>query len=86
MVVEVEYTCPVPPAGLGAWQVDMATQIETNRGFPIEEIDRVLQGTTFIVRVDTSLPSDAVDNMLSDIEEHLPATASHVETREVDAS
>lgn len=83
MTVEVEYYCPFGVSDLGQWQVDIAKQIENNRGFPITEIERELSGTAFVVRVETTLPSTAVENMLSDIEDHLPATARHVETREV---
>lgn len=85
MTVEIEYRCPTPLKGLGQWQVDMVKQIETNRNFPIQDIERKLSGSSFIVRVDTSLPNKAVENMLSDIEEYLPSNAQHVETREVDA-
>lgn len=84
MTVEIEYYCPHGVSDLGDWQVDMAEQIESNRGFPITDIERELEGSAFIVRVQTAtLPDSAVDNMLSDTEDHLPDTASHVETREV---
>jgi hypothetical protein len=83
MTVEVEYYVPFGADTLGQWQLDMAKQIENNRGFPISDITRELSGSTFIVRVETDLPDQAVDNMLSDIEEYLPSTASHVGTREV---
>lgn len=82
MTVEIEYDLPRSRIG-SEWQVDMARQIETNRGFPIANIERELSGSTLIVRVDTSLPSDAVDNMLSDIEDYLDTGSAHVETREV---
>lgn len=85
MTVEIEYNVPDPPADMGAWQVKMSEQIERNRGYPIKEIGRELSGPTFIVSVETTLPDSAVENMLSDIEDHLPATATHVETRESEA-
>lgn len=83
MTVKIEYYCPHGVTGLGQWQVSMAEQIEANRGFPIEDIGRQLRDNTLIVSVETSLPNSAVENTLSDIEDHLPATATHVETREV---
>lgn len=82
MVVEIEYSLPRPRTA-SDWQVSMAEQIEANRGFPIENINREMVGTTLIVRVDTTLPSTAVDNMLSDIEDYLGTGSKHVETREV---
>jgi len=82
MAVEIEYDLPRPRTA-SKWQISMAKQIESNRGFPIEDIERELRGTTLIVRVDTSLPSTAVDNMLSDIENYLETGAKHVKTREV---
>lgn len=82
MTVEMEYS--LPQARIASdWQVSMARQIETNRGFPIEEIERELSGTTLIVRVETTLPSQAVENMLSDIEDYLETGSEHIETREV---
>lgn len=82
MTVEIEYdNVLVDKANLN--QLKMAEQIESNRGFPISDITRVIRGNTFIVRVETNLPNSAVDNMLSDIEEYLNAEANHVETREV---
>lgn len=83
MTVEIEFVI-LRRIGLGDWQVQMAKQIESNHGFPINDIDRELSGGTFIVRVETTLPNQAVENMLWDIEEYLPSTASHVETREID--
>lgn len=98
MTIQVIYNIEQTAATPGSWEVDMAKQIESNRGFPISEIYRrmtwaeeldplpsELNGDerVLVVEVDTSLPSHAVDNMLSDIEEHLPFDASHVETREV---
>lgn len=82
MTVEIEYTAPLRLSA-GGWQVDMAKQIESNRGFPIQKIERDIVGSTIIVRVETDLPSQAVENMLSDIEGHLPSGSQHVETREV---
>jgi hypothetical protein len=82
MTVEIEYSLPRSRAA-SDWQVSMAKQIEQNRGFPIDEIERELSGTTLIVRVETSLPSQAVENMLSDIEDYLETGSEHVETREV---
>lgn len=82
MTVEIEYSLPRARAATD-WQVSMAEQIESNRGFPIEGIERLLLGTTLIVRVDTTLPDSAVENMLSDIEDYLDPGAEHVETREV---
>lgn len=84
MTVEVEYSIPQGLTGLGEWQVRMAKQIETNRGFPITDIERELSSETFVVRVETTLPSTAVENMLSDIDEYMPPNADHVQTREVD--
>lgn len=83
MTVESEYHIPQQMSGMGQWQVDMAKQIETNQGFPITGIKRELSGDTLFVRVETDLPSQAVENMLSDIADHLPAGAKHLETREV---
>ncbi len=83
MTVEIEYSLPRPRVA-GKWQVSMAAQIEQNQGFPIEEIEREFSGTTLIIRVETHLPSEAVDNMLSDIEDYLETASEHVETREVD--
>lgn len=82
MTVEIEYSLPRSRVA-SDWQVSMAEQIESNRGFPIEGIERELTGTTLIVRVDTDLPSQAVENMLSDIEDNLESGSEHVETREV---
>ncbi|MBO4248416.1 hypothetical protein IL252_11380 [Halomicrobium sp. IBSBa] len=82
MTVEIEYSLPRPLAP-SDWQVHMAEQIETNQGIPIEEITRTLRGHTLIVSVETTLPDEAVENMLSDIEDHLPQGCEHVETREV---
>lgn len=82
MTVEIEYSVPTKVT-VGEWQVRMAEQIESNSNFPIKEIEREFNGGTLIVRVDTSLPSQAVEGMLSDIENHLPNGAAHVETREV---
>lgn len=82
MTVEVEYK-RVDEQTFRWQQLDMARQIENNRGFPIEDITRIFQGETLIVRVKTNLPDSAIDNMLSDIEDHLNSEAHHVETREV---
>lgn len=82
MTVEIEYSLPRPRVA-SDWQLSMAEQIESNRGSPIEGIERELSGTTLIVRVDTTLPSQAVENMLSDIEDYLNNGCEHVETREV---
>lgn len=82
MTVEVEYNLPRSQIA-SDWQVNMAEQIASNQGFPIENIERELRGTTLIVRVETSLPSTAVENMLSDIEDHLDTGSQHVETRDV---
>lgn len=82
MTVEIEYSLPTTQIG-NNWQVDMAKQIESNRGFQIRDIERELHGTTFVLCVNTTLPNQAVENMLSDIEDYLPAGSSHVETREV---
>lgn len=82
MTVEIEYSLPRPRVA-SDWQVSMSKQIEANRGFPIENIERELSGTTLTVRVETDLPDQAVENMLSDIEEYLAAGSEHVETREV---
>jgi len=82
MTVEIEYSLSNSRVA-GRWQYSMAKQIESNRGFPIESIKREIRGTTLIVSVDTTLPDSAVDNMLSDIEDYLPAGSEHIETREV---
>lgn len=82
MTVEIEYR-NVNPTKIRLSSLRMAEQIESNRGFPIEGIIREVRGTTLVVGVETSLPSQAVDNMLSDIEDHLNPEAEHVETREV---
>lgn len=82
MTVEIEYTMP-SSRNVGRWQVSMAEQIEANRGFPLKDIERELRGDRLIVRVETTLPDTAVENMLSDIEDHLGAGSEHVETREV---
>jgi hypothetical protein len=82
MTVEIEWSAPQTLTAVD-WQISMAKQIEENRGFPIEEIEREFTGCTLIVRVETDLPSQAVEGMLSDIEEHLPNGSQHVETREV---
>lgn len=82
MTVEVEYSLPRPRIA-SQWQVSMTEQIEENRGFPIEEIERELSGTRLIIRVQTDLPNQAVENMLPDIEEYLENGSEHVETREV---
>lgn len=82
MTVEIEYSLPTSRIASG-WQVDMARQIESNSEFPITDLEREIQGTTLILRVETTLPNQAVENMLSDIEEYLPAGSKHVETREV---
>lgn len=82
VTVEIVYDLP-RALSASKWQVDIARQIESNRGFPIQDIERELVGTTLYVRVETDLPNNGVENMLSDIEGHLPQAASHVETREV---
>jgi hypothetical protein len=86
MTVEIEYDLGATVVnGLGEWQVKMAKQIESNRSFPITDIERELAGSAFIVRVETeTLPSQTVENMLSDIEDYLPDTATHVETRGIE--
>lgn len=82
MTVELEFSNPSAIAA-GDWQVSMAKQIEANRGFPLESIERVVSGGTLIVRVETTLPDAAVDGIVStDVPDHLP-NSSHVETREV---
>lgn len=85
MTVEVEYEIPQGLSSMGDWQVRMAKQIESNRGFPLTDVERRLDrgGTRFIVSVETALPSQAVENMLADIEDFLPSNAVRVETREV---
>lgn len=83
MTVEIEYRTPRTLGAASDWQVQMAEQIQTNHNFPIEEIQRVVSGTTVIARVETDLPSQAVEKMLSDIEDHIPAGSEHVETREI---
>lgn len=84
MTTEIEFSVPQGMADLGEWQIVMAKQIEANEGVPISEITRrVENGTTFIVSVETTLPSQTVRNMLSDIQDHLPPNATHVETREL---
>lgn len=82
MTVEIIYSIPQTRVA-GDWQLSMAKQVEENRGYPINNIERVLSGTTLVIRVETDLPSQAVDNMLSDIEDYLAAGSEHVETREV---
>lgn len=82
MTVEIEYSLPSPRTA-SDWQKLMAKQIEENEDFPIANIERELSGTTFIVRVETNLPSQAVESMLSDIEEYLDAGSEHLETCEV---
>jgi ribosomal protein L20A (L18A) len=64
-------------------QLQMAKQIESNRGFPISDVTRRVEGNRFTVEVETDLPSQAVENMLSDIGGNLNPEAEHVETREV---
>lgn len=82
-MIEIEYNAPFRPMDLGDWQLRMAKQIESNRGVPISDISREIVGTTLFVRVDSSLPSQAVENILSDIEDYLPKGSTHIETREV---
>lgn len=82
MTVEIIYSLPRPRVS-SDWQVNMSEQIESNRGFLIKDIERELRGTTLVVRVDTTLSSDAVDNMLSDIEAYLETGSKHIETKEV---
>jgi len=82
MTVEIEYE-RVDAQTFQWQQLDMAKQIQENRGFPIQDITRILSGDTAIIRAETDLPAPAVENMLSDIEEHLNPEARHVETREV---
>lgn len=83
MTVEVEYRTPWPVGPASDWQVQMAKQIEENRGYPLESIEREVSGSTVIVSVETTLPDSAVQNMLSDIEDYLPSGSTHVETREI---
>lgn len=85
MTVEIEFSSPTSLTA-GDWQVRMAEQIESNGNFPIQGIEREIAGGTLVVRVETDLPSQAVEGMLSDIESHLPSEAVHVETREVSGS
>lgn len=82
MTVEIEFSLPNTRVA-GHWEVEMSKQIESNRGFPISDIERELQGTTLFVRIETTLPDTAVENMVSDIENHIPAGSNHVETREL---
>jgi hypothetical protein len=82
MTVEIEYEY-VRDDMIVRTQLDMAKQIEENRGFPIKDIERIYGQGQLIVRVKTSLPSTEVENMLSDIEQHLNDEAEYVETREV---
>lgn len=82
MTVEIEYSLRTTRIASN-WQVDMAEQIQANRGFPIENIKRRVEGTTLVVSVETTLPDSAVENMLSDIKDHLTAGSQHIETREV---
>jgi len=82
MTVEIEYE-NVMSEKIDVSQLKMAEQIEENRGFPITDIEREWGGDSLIVRVETSLPSSAVENTLSDIEDHINPEAEHVETREV---
>lgn len=81
MTVELEYSSPTTLGG-GEWQVAMAEKIAENRGPPITDIRRVVDGRTLTVIVETDLPAEAVEGMMQDIEESLPAGATHVETRE----
>lgn len=83
MTVEIEFSVPANISGLGRWQVEMAKQIETTRNFPVEDLERQLDGDQLVVSVETSLPNQAVENMVSDIEDHLPKNSTHIETREV---
>lgn len=83
MTVEIEYWSSQMPDSLGDWQLNMAKQIESNRGFSLTDIERELRGEKFIMRVEADLSSQEIEDMLSDIEDHLPAGAEHVETREV---
>lgn len=82
MTAEIEYSLPRPRVASN-WQVAMSERIEKNHGVPIKNIERELHGSRFVVRVDANLPNSAVENMLSDIEEYLPDTANHTETRQV---
>lgn len=83
MTVEIEYR-NVNAERVRLSQLQMSGQIEDNRGIPITELTRRIEGSRFIVEVETTLPSKAVDNMLFDIEDYLNAEAEHVETREIE--
>jgi len=82
MTVEIEFK-RVDSRKARLSELQMARQIEENERFPIQDISRRIKGQNMIVEVETTLPSEAVDNMLSDIEDHLNDDAEHVETREV---
>lgn len=93
MTVEIVYDLENTAVNdLGRWSLKMAEKVEANRGFPITDISRELTEEeidgfsvpVLIVSVETTLPNQAVENILSDIEAHLPDTAEHVETREVE--
>lgn len=83
MTVEIEYR-NVEPRKAQLAQLKIAEEIEENHNFPIEGIERVVNGNRFVVRVETSLPSQSVNGMLSDIMGHLNPEAEHVETREIE--
>lgn len=84
MTVEIEYRCNIAPDMMSPIQTRMAKQIEENRGFPITDLERELNGEIYIIRVKSgTLPSAAIDNMLKDIEEYLHPSSEHIETREV---
>jgi len=82
MNIESEYSRLAGRAA-SRWQVQMAKQMADNHGFPIEAIERELNGSTFILRIDETLSSTELQNILSDIEDYIPANSVHVETREI---
>jgi len=81
-MLELEYKIPFGISGMGLWQVEMAEQIKENRGIATEDIERSMQTNTFVVQIPQSKSDVDVSTMRSDIEQYLPKTAIHIETRE----
>lgn len=84
MTVEITFE-NVDPSHAHRVQLRMSKQIEENENFPISDVTRYIMGGTFILEVETTLPSEPVDNMVAKhVPDWLNDDAEHVETREVD--
>lgn len=82
MTVEITFQ-NVDPVRVARVQVRMSKQIEEQENFPIVDITRHIRGNTLILEVETDLPSQAVDNIVTKhVPEWLNDDAEHVETRE----